>query len=380
MYVASRILQFPDGTIGSGSAPSNDTRIPTDISGSILINAGSKLDLNGGGRIDQSGKMALTAKGGNLSLRSDTMYFQTSLGDGTHDLSGFRVPSLFPFGATAIIDNPGQINARIAIDPNAIEAYGFGGGGTFTLETPQIQFGNGTAAVGTELPLNFFSTAGFASYNITSYKTDLSPSTFTNNLGGYNAVLATQTLTVGAGQSLSLIQSVLPNFLTAAQNDALRNLASGGNVMSVVSPVVPSDAWDQAPINLTLGGLIELHVAQGGSIIGAAGGSITASKLFNEGTIRIPGGTITQREVLPGYYGSSALPTNFGNRHVWRAQSFRSLHGGSRRIDRSECEKPCGKYHKWQFSILSDWRRNGDLSAWIAGREPGNCAGARQRH
>lgn len=203
-----------------------------------------------------------------------------------------------------IVNNPSQINARIAIDPNAIEAHGFGGGGTFTLTTPQFQLGSGSPTTGTALPMDFFSSAGFSTYNITSYKTDLSPSTFANGKGGYNALLATQTLTVGAGQTLALTQSMLPSVLNLAQADALRGLASGGDVLSVVSAGVPADAWDAKGVNLNLGGLLELHVVQGGKIVGAADSSITASKLYNEGTIRLPGGTIKQELILPAIYAS----------------------------------------------------------------------------
>ncbi|HEU0094999.1 MAG TPA: hypothetical protein VFQ52_00995, partial [Rhizomicrobium sp.] len=57
-----------------------------------------------------------------------------------------------------------------------------------------------------------------------------------------------------------------------------------------------------------MGGLLELHVAQGGSIIGETGASLTVDKLFNEGVIRLPGGTITQQQILPVLYtGADAL-------------------------------------------------------------------------
>ncbi len=150
------------------------------------------------------------------------------------------------------------------IDPNSIIAQGFGGGGTFTLTTPEFAFSDDTSsdasANATRLPLSFFSTAGFANYNITSYKTDLINNPFNNNLGGTDAVLATQTLTIGAGQNLNLTQAMLPSVLSAEQGLALIGLATGGDVFSVVSPAIPADAWDRKAANLTLGGLLELHV------------------------------------------------------------------------------------------------------------------------
>ena len=68
---------------------------------------------------------------------------------------------------------------------------------------------------------------------------------------------------------------------------------------------MPQDAWDQRPVNLTLGGLIELHVDQGGAVEGAPGSALTVGELYNEGVIRLPGGTLTQSEVLPNLYVSS---------------------------------------------------------------------------
>src|SRR6202030_2809812 len=92
----------------------------------------------------------------------------------------------------------------------------------------------------------------------------------------------------------------------AAQMAALRGLASGGDIYSVLKPSIPTDAWDRKAINLTLGGLIELRVARGGALLDEAGGVLTVSQLDNEGTIRIPGGTINQTETLPTIFGSAA--------------------------------------------------------------------------
>ena len=276
-----------------------------DLSGSILINPGARLELSGGGRVDQQGKFNLSGKGGNLSLTSAAEYFYDfrEMGVG----SGLRLAKVVGGPGHDIMVLPvipERINARIVFDRDAIRAHGFGGGGTFTLFTPEFSLGEGTPTTGAILPFDFFSTAGFANYNITSFKTEITPSTFTNGYGGYNAVLATQTVTVGAGQTLLLSQSVLPDLahMSSAQALALRDLASGGDLRSVLSPVVPTAAWDQKAVNLTLGGLMELHVAEGGLVTGAAGSSLTVGGLVNDGIIRIAGGTVTQRWDLPSPY------------------------------------------------------------------------------
>ncbi len=98
---------------------------------------------------------------------------------------------------------------------------------------------------------------------------------------------------------------MLPSVLNPDQTAGLQGLATGGDVFSVVSAGVPANAWDRKAANLTLGGLLELHVAQGGSITGDAGAALTVTKLLNEGTIRLPGGSITQQEILPKLYASA---------------------------------------------------------------------------
>ncbi|MEI9991673.1 MAG: filamentous hemagglutinin family protein [Rhizomicrobium sp.] len=302
IYAAPRVASLLITTTGSAITPTT----VTDLSGSIYINAGSSVDVSGGGYVGQLGALDLSAHGGDLSLYDETSYFQLTSPGTNAGASGFRVHGLTNsggFGNNPYIPiNPDQINSRVEIDPSAIHAQGFAGGGTFTLTTPEIAFGSDTTTSATELPLDFFSTAGFANYKITSYKTDIFANPFVNDLGGTDAILATQTLTVGAGQTLALTQSMLPSVLDAGQTSALRGLASGGDLFSVLTPSVPGNAWDSRPVNLTLGGLLELEVAQGGSITGAAGATLTVSKLLNEGTIRIAGGNIVQQEVLPGVY------------------------------------------------------------------------------
>ena len=156
--------------------------------------------------------------------------------------------------------------------------------------TPEIQFGDGTAETGTEMNLDFFSTTGFGNFNITSYKTEFIANNFDNGLGGYNAVLATQTLTIGAGETLNLTQSMFSPVLDPDQANALVNLGTGGDLYSVLTPGVPANAWDARAVNLTLGGLVELDVAQGGTIAGAAGSSLTLASCSTRARSASPAG------------------------------------------------------------------------------------------
>ena len=306
--VAPRVLLYQATASVADTLAGNAPTTNVDISGSILIDNGALLDVSGGGYVSPKGALTLTAKGGNVSLTDATTYFQ--LTDDSNKpaggIEGFRVTTIDDVNGDAVIAvNPDQINSRVSIADGTILAAGFGGGGTFSLTTPAVSFGTGTATTGTELPLTFFSQTGFANYDITSYATDLLPNTFNNGLGGYNAVLAMQTLSVDKGQTLLLMQSTFSPVLTAAQGTELRSLQTGGDLYSVLTPTIAPDAWDQQAVNLTLGGLVELQVAKGGEVLGAAGGTLTVSKLDNSGTIIIPGGTIDQHEVLPAVYGQS---------------------------------------------------------------------------
>lgn len=289
-----------------------------DISGSIIIDSGSRLNLSGGGRIDPDGKLDVSARAGSLSLINETQYFSR---EPLNDILGMRL-RLGVYGGSSGISlavNPDRINAKVSFNPASIDAHGFGGGGSFTLVAPEVAIGAGEAQTATVLPLDFFSSSGFGAFNIKSNKTAFIENTFDNNYGGYHAVLATQTLTIGKGQTLSLFQSVLPNNLDNSQYQSLLGLESGGDVTSRLTASVPASQWDQKAVSLTLDGMLELHVAEGGSIVGAAGSSLSLSGLVNEGTIRIAGGTITQRSVRDMKYASG-----LANQHdalAWRSLS-----------------------------------------------------------
>ena len=312
LFAAPRVApQDTTVLVSNTSAPTQSI----DMSGSILVNTGGVLNVTGGGYVAPNGSFNLTAKGGNVTLLDETAYFQFAQDYNQETqfglpgaFSGFRVTTIIPPNATpdqAVVQvNPSSITSHVSIADGSILAHGFGGGGTFNLTAPQFAFGDSVTSTGAAVPLDFFSKTGFSSYNITSYGTDLIPNAFNNGLGGYNAVMATQVVTIGAGQTLSLDESLFSPLLTANQIATLRGFATGGDLNSVLTPIVPTDAWDSHPVNLSLGGLIELDVAQGGSIQGQAGGVLTVSQLYNQGTIRIPGGSIVQKQVVPSLYAT----------------------------------------------------------------------------
>ncbi|WP_165190139.1 filamentous haemagglutinin family protein [Caulobacter soli] len=288
------------------ASTANGVTTGVDISGSILVDGErSRIDVSSGGYVTHEGDLVLTAKGGDVALTSDTTYFQIAKPTDVNSVSPGQAPGFRVTGAGAPAVNPSQINARISLGRDAIKAQGFGGGGTFALTTPAIALGDGVASAGTALSLDFFSKTGFAKYDISSYATDLSANTFSNGLGGYNAVLKTQVVTVGAGQTLDLSQARYATHLGAAQTTALLTLGTGGDVATILTPGKQAEAWDQRPVSLTFGGLVELKVAEGGRITGAPGAAIGAAQILNQGEIRLAGGAINQVAALPQYYVSA---------------------------------------------------------------------------
>lgn len=286
-----------------------------DISGSILIAQGAMVDLSGGGYVNVNGRVDTSARGGDLSLINQTNYFQLSpipiIGlEIEGNVPGIRVSTNPDLDAAA---NPSHINARVSIADGAIRAHGFAGGGLFTLDTPALAFGTEAVVTGTALPLDFFARTGFASYDLTSYGTALIANRFVNDAGGYNALLATQTLSVGPGETLRLTQSRFSPIFTTPQQVSLMNLATGSDLRSVLTPEVMPDGFDRLGVDLTLGGAVELHVEAGGAIIGDATASLTISKLWNEGTIKLIGGTVTQSERLPALYAGARSARDFAS-------------------------------------------------------------------
>src|SRR5262249_26974853 len=154
---APRVTALPGRAFLSDSLNHLTPAVNQDISGSILINHGSVLDVSSGGYISDKGALNLTARGGDVTLTEQTTYFQlaSDASRQTGGIPGFRVRGLVDnsSGGVYVPVTPDKINARVLIDPDAILAHGFGGGGTFSLTTPDFALGGGAPSVGTSLPM-----------------------------------------------------------------------------------------------------------------------------------------------------------------------------------------------------------------------------------
>jgi len=286
-----------------------------DISGSILLRPDSLIDVSGGGYVAPTGGLSLSGKGGNVSLIDETVYFQL-LGS-SPTTGGTRGSNLFPSdyigfqlgainGATQFVSAlvPDEIRSTVDIAQGAsIRGFGFKGGGTFKLVTPDLAF-NDPSGAGTQIPLDFLNRTGFGTLDLSVWKTAIFDNVFANGEAGKSALLATKVLTIGAGDTLNLTQTILPTVLTPTQSAVLRAQTSDTDITRL-DALKPSNAlgdYDNLAANLVLGGLTELTLLDGGNIIGAAGATLTAPKLYVAGNIAIRGGSITQSELLPTAY------------------------------------------------------------------------------
>lgn len=287
-----------------------------DISGSILLRPDSLIDVSGGGYVAPTGGLSLNGKGGNVSLIDETVYFQllnafTSVK--STKLTGSKVFQLdytsFQLGpdvagGTAYFQSslvPDEIRSKIDIAQGAsIRGFGFKGGGTFKLVTPDLAFNDPTGA-GTQIPLDFLNRTGFGTLDLSVWKTAIFDNVFANGEVGKTALMATKLLTIGAGDMLNLTQTILPTILTPTQSAVLRAQTSDTDItrLDTLTPSNTLGDYDNLAANIVLGGVTELDLLAGGTITGAAGATITAPKLYVAGNISIRGGSITQSEFLP---------------------------------------------------------------------------------
>lgn len=315
-YTSGGSISFNAAPHISAFTDASQTRA-IDLSGSILVRGGSLLDVSGGGYVSSTGAMSLSGKGGDVSLIDDTVYFKLEA-TSPNDQGRQSGPALFDsditsFGLTqvpgvgyssAIL--PDVINAKVDLAVGTIRSFGFKGGGTFKLVTPDLNFGN-SGGTGTAIPLDFLQSTGFGTLDLTAWNTSIIDNVFNNGGTTKTGLLSTELVKINAGETLNLTQSILPSILNAIQLNAVRTLASGTDVSRVaeLAPTNQLGDYDNLAANLVLGGLTEVNLMNGGKIIGAPGASITVPKMSSDGTIAIAGGTITQRQVLPlGYTGA----------------------------------------------------------------------------
>ncbi|WP_225206568.1 filamentous haemagglutinin family protein [Novosphingobium huizhouense] len=335
LAVAPKVLV----ALGSSFASATDA---ADLTGDLLINKGALLNVSSGGYVNASGALSLDAKGGNVTLLNETVYASLSRTDPFLDATSSSDLSIGGENQSVTFkpyDNgevgktvrsalaPSVQRSVIRFDASNFKGFSFGGGGKFTLVAPDIALGGAKTTDSAWLGLDFLQKTGFGALDLTAWKSRNFTDLFDNGVKGVSAFLDTTTFTIHDGETLNLTQALMPSVLDPAQAAKLAGLATGADVTAVVSAAVPQEAWDQRAASLTLGGLTELDVEQGGRIIAGSaradgsiaevgGASLTVAKLFNDGDIRLLGGSILQRSVVPEVLYSNAIgvqdPANGG--------------------------------------------------------------------
>lgn len=133
-----------------------------DLTGSVLLDAGSTLDVSSGGRVLQNGRLATRngialGRGGDVEL---AVYAQPQLGN-------YQQLTQFTDIETGVVHAPSQ--GRLQIDGSLL-GYGFSGGGELRLQALGFRIGNDSTTSAPEgtlrLSADFFSNQGFSSYEL----------------------------------------------------------------------------------------------------------------------------------------------------------------------------------------------------------------------
>jgi len=284
-----------------------------DATGSIILQPGSLLDASGGGYVNPNSQLQLTngipdGSGGNISL---TTYAPNSNAQG----GGFGVIHATPSVLTATIEMGGTLRA-----------YGFSGGGTFTLQAPDLQIGGRAADLamsnGAWLSPAFFAGQGFDHYNLTSV-TDaiVAPNTAVqlardNMLPDYQALLSAPTGTDIYGTAGTMDTSYVSiGQLAPYLRYVNRNTSGAGfslNAGTYLTWYKVGGEYIDGPVSYpgVTGAVI---LGQGAAIVADAGATVQLegnAATIVDGTIDAPGGTInllTSPSQLPGLTASTQL-------------------------------------------------------------------------
>lgn len=283
-----------------------------DLSGSLTIASSALLDVSAGAYVSPLRAFRVDATGGNITLRNETTYASVVpvLADPAESAGALvqgQGVAFTPLAATPTTVGvtpslvPQEQRSSVTFSASSLRGFGFSSGGTFNLISPEVVFGSaGGSAQATRIGLDFLAQTGFGTLGVTTYHSRLVSNLFDNGSDGISAFFDTTTLSIGKGETLDLTQVNLPNVLDGATQQRLLTLASGGDLLSILTPAVPTDAWYRRAANLKLSGLIELDVLEGGSVTGAVGARIVTPKLYNAGSIVLHGGSILQEARLPG--------------------------------------------------------------------------------
>ena len=273
-WVNNDVDAAPGTTPGNGEYI-NGGSISLAAQGHIDLQAGSVLDVSGGGEMQANGQLLMSnnipvGKGGSVSLV-------------TSDNSLAQLPS-DPF---------------LSMN-GTIRSFGFSGGGTLTLGAAGFQIGGDAAtapAWDVVLPADFFAQQGFGNYVLNAlYDTTVAPGT-TVSLTQQNLIpnaVALQQAASGADLTSAGLTSV--GTLDAYHRQPTGLAMTGGGYLNIA--VTLSDQ-NQPAVNVRVppndGSVGTVSVGQGASVVGDAGASIglgSPVQVTVLGSLIAPGGSI----------------------------------------------------------------------------------------
>ncbi len=249
----------------------------TDLSGNITLAAGSLLNLRGGGHINANGQFVTNSdgvpvgSGGNLTLET---------------YAGLSTPL-----------NQGlpQLQRGVLTLNGTINALGFSGGGTLTLEQPSFQIGGNPATAGNAYYFDaaHWGALGFGSLVLTSIESAVVPAGAVVTLQHQNLIPNAPTVPAPSGANPATFAT--PGLLAGTQRSPTNLTVSAGQETN--GQASSSTTADDSAI-----------VGLGAQILGDPGASISISSTMATtvlGTIRAPGGTVSLAVNVPSTGGGN---------------------------------------------------------------------------
>ncbi|MCK9919337.1 filamentous hemagglutinin family protein [Microbacteriaceae bacterium K1510] len=270
------VAKFGDSETGNSTTTISDGDA-IDLSGNITLAAGSVLNLSGGGHVLRSGKLALGSNGVPLGT-SGSLTLKTY--DGlTRPLN---VNASLPMRGVLTLDG-------------TIEALGFNGGGTLTLQQAALQIGGDpatTPSYGFYFDTGHWGDLGFGSFVLSSTLSAKVPDGAIVRLQHRNLVLAPDAAArVAAATSASVFAT--PGLLIGTQRSAT-NLSITAGFEQRNNSFALASADDAA------------QVGSGAQILGDPGAAISISSYamtIVDGRISAPGGSISLTVNAPASSG-----------------------------------------------------------------------------
>jgi len=285
------------GTVRLSTAASDHNSAGQDSTGSIILGAGSLIDVSSGAYVKASG--APLSSGGLLQGQGGAITLDTYSG-GFGGVSGPLLPSAMPTNGTiqGLVDATGH-------STGVLRAYGFSGGGRLNLQAAGFQIGDQGNAHAWDLYLDpgFFQQGGFGSYTLSAlYEATISNATVSlsqqNYLPNTSALLHAPSGSSLYGSGLTSVGSLDPYY-----RPPVSLTVSSGAYLNWAGPITDGIAGFTPQYTGATGNLL---LAQNAAIVGDAGASITLNSLQRvdvEGTIRTAGGNISLAQLQPGVHG-----------------------------------------------------------------------------